>query len=74
MLLQINMLNAVIDDINEVWQGADALKYINVMREKYLVDLRDLNDLIDEYSSFLNYIPGAYSTLDEVFKEKNIDF
>ena len=41
LLAQINMLDRTIDDINEAWQGADALKYINVMREKYVVYLKN---------------------------------
>lgn len=70
---QIKMLNSVIDDINEAWQGGDALKYINVMRDKYIIALYDLHDLLEEYASYLNKVPGAYSTLDEAFKGKNLE-
>lgn len=72
LLTQINMLNRTIDDINQAWQGTDALKYINVMREKYIVALHELKDFIDEYTIYLNNIPGAYSTLDEAFSNKNL--
>ena len=73
LLAQINMLNRTIDDINQAWQGADALKYINAMREKYIVVLRELKDFIDEYTIYLNNIPEAYSILDEAFSSKNLD-
>lgn len=73
MINKIKNLDNVIENINEVWQGNDALKYINKMREKYLVALDELSDLLEDYQKFLSNIPGAYSTLDEAFKAKNLD-
>lgn len=70
---EVNKLNATIDTINTAWNGNDALKYVNVMREKYIVGLQELKKIIEDYSLYLKNIPEAYSCLDESFKGKKID-
>lgn len=69
----IKRFESIIDSINTVWSGADALKYINVMKEKYAFSLEELNDVIKQYGMYLEKVPVAYDTLDEVFSSKNID-
>lgn len=64
---------SIIESINTVWEGNDSLKYINIMKEKYLVGLEELNQCIKDYGQYLKNIPNAYEILDEVFSSKNID-
>ena len=70
---EINKINALIESINTVWDGADALKYINVMKEKYIVGLEEIKVVLDEYGTYLKRVPETYSAIDEVFSSKNIN-
>lgn len=70
---EIKKFNALIDEINTIWDGADALKYVNVMKEKYITGLEEIKSIIDEYGEYLKKIPDLYSSVDEVFSSKNID-
>jgi len=70
---EINKFNALIDSINTIWEGSDALKYINVMKEKYIVGLEEMKNVLDEYGDYLTKVTETYSSVDEVFSTKNID-
>lgn len=70
---QINEFNSIIDSINTVWNGADALKYINIMKEKYVVALNEMKNCIDDYGLYLKNVSEVYGILDDVFSSKNID-
>lgn len=70
---EIKKFNALIESINSVWDGADALKYINIMKEKYIVGLKEMEDTLEEYGKYLKEIPETYSALDEAFTSKKID-
>ena len=69
----INQFASIIDSINSAWEGADALKYVNAMKEKYLVGLTELNGVIKSYADYLKTVPEVYTTLDEAFSSKKID-
>lgn len=71
--LEIKKFSALIESINTVWDGADALKYINTMKEKYITGLEEIKSILDEYGNYLKKVPETYSTVDEVFSSKNID-
>lgn len=70
---EIKKFNSIIESINTVWEGADALKYINTMHDKYNVGLDELKDTMEKYGLYLKIIPNAYSSLDEAFSSKNIN-
>lgn len=70
---EINKFLEIIDGINSAWEGADALKYINTLKEKYVVGLNELNDIINKYGQYLVDVPEAYDLLDETFSTKNIN-
>lgn len=70
---EIKKFSALIESINTVWDGADALKYINTMKEKYIVGLEEMKNVLDEYGNYLKKVPETYSSVDEVFSSKNID-
>ena len=69
----VTRLLDIIESINAVWDGQDALKYINVMRDKHIVGLRHMADIIGEYGEYLAQVPEAYALLDESFASKNIN-
>lgn len=62
-----------IDQINTVWEGQDALKYINVMKEKYILRLENMASILEEYGEYLKKVPDTYQALDEAFSSKSID-
>jgi hypothetical protein len=69
----IKKLLNIIEGINLAWEGADALKYINTLKDKYIVELNGLVDVINQYGEYLKNVPEAYMLLDEAFSCKNID-
>ncbi len=56
----INKLNGIIDSINIAWNGSDALKYINAMKNSYIPKLKELSEMIKEYSKTLKYTKTSY--------------
>lgn len=63
----------VIDSINTAWSGADALKYVNNLKEKYVTELNNLTDVVKEYGNYMKNVPEAYDILDEIFESETID-
>lgn len=70
---EIKKINGLIESINAIWDGADAIKYINVMKEKYIVGLEEMQNVLDEYGNYLKQIPEVYSSVEEVFSSRNIN-
>lgn len=68
-----NRFLAVIDNINTAWTGADALKYVNNLKEKYVTELNNLTDVVKEYGNYMKNVPEAYDILDEIFESETID-
>jgi|GEM_PF-2689168 len=69
---EIKEFDNIITSIDDAWSGADELKYVNLLREKYEVQLNELSDLIQTYGMYLSKIPNVYSSLDEAYSSKNI--
>lgn len=69
----INQFQSIIDSVNNVWQGADALRYINFMRDQYTPKLLLFKSMLEEYGLYLKKIPEAYEVLDETFSSRKID-
>lgn len=69
----VKQIENVINSINEAWEGADALKFINTMRDKYISELNEAIDIISRNGTYLSNIPKAYDLLDETFSNKNIN-
>lgn len=70
---EIKKFGMAIDVINMMWDGADALKYINEMKDKYLVGLNEMKSVLEEYGKYLQKVPDTYSAIDEAFTTKTID-
>ena len=70
---QIKQFQNIIERIDKAWDGSDSVKYINILKEKYVVGLNDLKDTLEEYGKYLKNVPEAYQILDEIFSSKSID-
>lgn len=64
---------SIIESINTAWEGSDSLKYINTMKEKYILELEKLRDVLKERGNYLTNIPEAYTIIDNDFFNKKID-
>lgn len=69
----IKKVEGILENINIVWEGADALKYVNAMKNKYIKEFDELLDEIKIYGEYLSNVPVAYELLDESFANKNIN-
>ena len=63
----------LIDNINTAWNGADALKYVNLMRERYIMKMSKIQEIILDYGNYLKSVPDSYSKVDESFSNRNIN-
>lgn len=63
----------IIDKIDMAWDGDDSLKYVNMMKEKCVSELEELNDFVSKYGEYLASTPEAYAVLDEAFSSKTIN-
>ena len=70
---EVKKLLTIIENINNAWQGNEASAYITEMKEKYIIELEKIVEIIEEYGLYLEKIPEAYSILDEVFSSKEIN-
>lgn len=70
---EVKRVKNIIESIGTAWNGTDAIKYVNTMRDKYVVKLDELSDLIRSYGEYLQKVPDAYQILDEAFVSRNID-
>ena len=72
-LSDIKKMEDIIDGINNAWEGAEALMYVNKMRESYIRRLNELAHNLEKYGEYLINVSEVYSLLDEIFSNKNIN-
>ena len=66
-------LDNALGDVSEAWQGADATKYIDKMRDDYLFSFDGLLAGLDECINFLNTnVPVKYEDDDKEFAGRSI--
>ena len=70
---EIVKIKNIVNNISASWSGDDAVKYVDVLQEKYILGLNELKQIIDDYAVYLNNIPEAYEILDNVFSDKHIE-
>ncbi len=70
---QNKKIDTLINEINLIWDGLDALEYIKKMRDECCVFLGKTQKATVDFGNYLAKIPDVYSTLDEVFSSKNIE-
>ena len=69
---EIKKIRNIVENIEVSWQGPDAAKYINALKERYILGLEELKEIINEYTVYLNNLPEAYELLDNVYSSKHI--
>lgn len=69
----IKKLENIINNINVAWDGVEALKYVNLLKENYIVKLNELADDLQKYGEYLINVSKVYDLLDETFASKNIN-
>jgi len=62
----------VIEKIEDAWKGNDATKYISSMRDRYVPDLTEFSNTIEDYGNFLKQVPEVYEAFDEAYASKEI--
>lgn len=72
-LSDVKKFETIINDINNAWNGADALKYVNKLKESYVNRLNQLGENLKEYGEYLINVSKVYDLLDETFANKNIN-
>lgn len=60
----INQLNLIIDNLKSSWSGEDASIYISSITEGFILGLKQLSDVIENYGIYLQNIPDIYETID----------
>ena len=69
---EMTKFGTIIESINTIWDGADALKYVNSMMDNYLPMLNEVQQLFEAYAEFLQKVPEPYQTLDESYAARSI--
>lgn len=62
-----------LDNINKAWEGADAIKYTQKMRDDYAVLLEAFNESLESYINFLDKVYGEYERFDNEYAGKSIE-
>lgn len=70
---EIVKFNANIESINNIWDGADALKYVNTMKDECLTQLNTVKKVFEQYGEYLQKVSKPYEVLDESFASKTIE-
>ncbi len=67
-------LDSILDSIEEThsWVGNDQSSYYQLMKEKYMTALKQVNDTLDDYSTFLEKSSQANDNLENDLASKNI--
>lgn len=61
---------AIIENLNIAWEGQDALKLINVLRDKYVPMLNAYSIMLKNNSEFIGKVFTAYATVDKKYSDK----
>lgn len=67
-------LDSTLNSISEAWQGADATKYIDKMRDDYLFSFNGLLEGLEKCVKYLEeHVQTDYNKQDENWAGKEID-
>lgn len=69
---KINKLESIISSMPDKWKGTKANEFYNIMSE-YIIELKKMPSMIDDYEKYLRCVALAYSELDKAFFYKKID-
>lgn len=67
-------IDSILESIesSHTWIGKDELSYYRLLKEKYMVALKEINNVLDEYSTFLGNAGRAKEGLENDMALKNI--
>ena len=66
-------LDTELGNVNQAWQGSDATKYTEKMRDDYKVLLKEFNDSLQSYIDYLSGVFAEYKKLDDKFVDTKIE-
>lgn len=66
-------LGTELESINKAWEGADATKYTNKMKDDYSVLLEAFSESLTSYIDFLEKVYGEYKSFDDEYAGKTIE-
>ena len=66
-------LDTELDNINKAWEGADATKYTQKMKDDYSVLLEAFVESLTSYINFLEKVYGEYEQFDNEYAGKSIE-
>lgn len=69
----IKSINNQITNLKTAWSGDDATSFVNSYQEQVLPSLKELNNKLEEYGTYLNKVNNPYDTLDRIYASKHID-
>lgn len=69
----IKQFEGMIEQIPTYWSGEDANKYIDLMRSNCISRLKVMNEIMRDYTNYLDKVPEVYEILDESFSNRNIN-
>ena len=69
----IKSIDTELGNINKAWEGADAIKYTEKMKDDYQVLLTDYNECLQSYIDFLEEVPSKYDELNNEYQGKTIE-
>lgn len=70
---EIKQIQLQIEKLETVWEGSDATKYIDILKNECILELNTFYEIIGEYAEYLKKIPDGYNTLDEIYSSESIE-
>ena len=58
-------LENAIDEIINSWQGDDATRYINLLKENYVRNLAELASVLNDYGTYISSVSQIYASLEQ---------
>jgi len=70
---EIKVVLATIEKLESYWQGPDATKHIDVLRNNCVSELNKFQSVMASYGQYLKNVSAGYNTLDGIYSAKKID-
>lgn len=70
---EIRVILATIEKLESYWQGPDATKYIDILRNNCVSELNKYQGVMASYGEYLKNVSSGYNTLDDIYSSKKIN-
>lgn len=64
----INELLTCFESINAAWESPNSQKYVSMLADDYINDLKKLSDSIESYSNFIKHVHPTYEDVEQKYK------